>query len=146
MTSITPTAALFTAVAGIVVAVLTGYFGWRNSGRAAMSADQRAWLETAMREARQAKTDADHAQQSAAKANSAALEAGHRADDAERRLTAVTLQTEDLIGWISRVVRVAHDIDVDQVDDPNVRRLIEVVNGGPPTLTADKLRITPRPR
>ncbi len=138
--SVTPTAALITGVVAIVVAVVGGYFGWTNSGRSNMSNGQRAWLETAMREARQAKSDADGAQQSAARANRTAADAEHRADDAERRLTTVTQQTEDLIGWISRVVRVAHEIDASAVDDPNVRRLLEVVNGGPASLTGDKLR------
>jgi hypothetical protein len=149
--SVTPTAALITGVVAVVVALIGGFFGWRNSGRASMSSDQRAWLETAMKEARQAKADANKAEESAARAGMAAAEANrrsaeaeHRADDAERRLTTVTLQAEDLIGWISRVVRVAHEIDVNQVDDPAVRRLVDVINGGPPTLTADRLRVPRR--
>lgn len=138
------TGAMFTAIAAIVVSVIGGYFGWRNSGRASMSADQRAWLQTAMDEARKAKTEANSAEESAGRAARAATEATNRADSAERRLNHVEHKVDDLVQWIVKVVDAAHEVDSDQVIDPQVRRLLDVVNGGPPTLTADRLRIPPR--
>lgn len=141
MLGTSPTAALLTAIAAIIVAVIGGLFAWRNSGRATMSADQRAWLMTALDEARKAKTDANEAEQVAGRARTAAGEATAEAEAAKRQLAHLSAQTEDLIGWISRVVRAAHNIDPTQVDDPHIRRLLDVVNGGPPTFSTDRLRV-----
>lgn len=139
-----PTAALVTAIAAIVVAVVGGYFGWRNSGRATMSADQRAWLQTALDETRKLRTDVEAAEQVAGRARAAAAEATTEADAAKRQLAALNIQTQDLITWISRVVRAAHEIDPSLIADPKVQRLVDVVNGGPPSFSSDRLRIPPR--
>jgi hypothetical protein len=144
LTATTPTAALIAATAAVVVALVGGVFAWRNSGRASVSGDQRAWLQTSIDEARKLKKDVDEAEQVAGRAKSAAAEATHEAEAAKRQLAALNAQTQDLIGWIGRVVRAAHAIDADQVDDPKMQRLLEVINGGPPTFSSDRIRV-PKP-
>lgn len=141
MSNISPTAAMFTAIAAVIVAVVGGYFGWQNSGRATMSTDQRAWLQTALDETRKLRADVEGAEQVAGRARQAAAEATAEADTAKRQLTALNAQTQDLIVWISRVVRVAHEIDASQINDPKVQRLIDVVNGGPPSFSSDRLKL-----
>jgi hypothetical protein len=138
--NVSPAAAMFAAIGAIVVAVIGGYFGWRNSGRSAVSADQRAWLQTSMDEARKAKSDAIEAESSARRATAAANAASDRADDAERRLRVVAAQVDDLTAWIGRVVRTAHEIEPQHVNDPRVQRLISVINGGPASMSSSTLR------
>jgi hypothetical protein len=139
VTSVSPTGAMWTAIAAIVVAVIGGYFGWRNSGRALMSKDQREWLTTSLDEARKAKVDANAAEESAARANRAANEANVRADQAVRKADSAQALAEDLVTWIGRVVRAANDVDPQQVDNPHVQRLLTVINGGPASLSNGRL-------
>lgn len=139
MPSTSPTAALITVIGGLVIAIIGGYFGWRNSGRSSISKDTREWLETAMKEARQAKADAGEAEESARKATVAANAATDQAHDAQRQLRAVTAQTDELMTWISRVVRSASEIEPQHVNDPRVQRLLTVINGGPASMSSSHL-------
>jgi hypothetical protein len=138
--AVSSTGAMWTAIAAIIVAVVGGYFGWRNSGRALMSKDQREWLTTSLDEARKAKADANAAEESAARANRASNEANDRADQVVRKLNALEATTDDLIAWIGRVVRAAHEVDPQHVNDPRVQHLLTIVNGGPASLTGDRIK------
>jgi len=133
---------MVTALGAVVVAVVGGYFGWRNSGRATMSSEQREWLREAMREARMARTESAAAEESAAKATKASHEAKARADAAERRLRDLDASAQDLIDWIARVMQSKDQIEVQKIHDPAVARLLAVINGGPASLSGSKLRTT----
>jgi hypothetical protein len=132
---------VITAVGALLVAIVGGVFGWRNSGKATMSAEQRAWLNDALGEARQARTEIASAEAAARAAGKTAGEASDRAEAAERRLRQLDASAQDLIGWIDRVMRAKDQIDAgnQQAHDPAVARLLFVINGGPASMSGSRL-------
>lgn len=126
---------IVTAIGAIIVAVIAGAWAWKNSGRATMSGEQRAWLQEAMKETRQARQDLTAAEESTRKAAKAADEATNLADAATRRLNEVIVLLEGMVRWTDRVVTAGQD---PTVPDAEVRR---IVNGGPPGLTNAKMQV-----
>lgn len=104
-----------------------------------LSAEAREWVADARQEAAAAKTEAREAKAEAAAAEKTSKSAERRADDAERRIRAVNDQISDLVEWIARVVRHAQAVDPTVVDDPQVQRLLAVINGGPASLSQTRL-------
>lgn len=136
-------AQLLTTVGGVVVALVAAFAGWKNSGRATMSAEQRAWLADALAEARQARKEIETAEAAARAAAKTANDASDRADAADRRLRQLDASAQDLIGWIERVMTAKDQIDVQQAHDPAVARLLVVINGGPASLSNPRLHREP---
>jgi hypothetical protein len=138
--SLQTTGPLITSIGAIIVALIAGFYGWRNSGRATQSGEQRAWLNDALKEARQARADIAEAEESAKKATKASNNATDRADAAERKLRQLDASAQDLIDWIGRVMRSKDQIDPLAVNDPAVARLLVIINGGPASLSGSKLQ------
>jgi ABC-type transporter Mla subunit MlaD len=132
-----------TAIGAVVVALVAGFAGWRNSGKATMSGEQRAWLNDALTEVRQVRKELADAEQAVRAAARSANEATDRADIAERRLRQLDSSAQDLIGWIERVMRAKDQIDAQTSHDPAVARLLMVINGGPATMSVSQLHTQP---
>lgn len=126
---------LFTAIGAVLAAIIAGAWAWKNSGRATMSGEQRAWLQEAMKETRQARTDLATAEQALRVATTAAGKATQTADSARAQVSEVLLLLEGMVRWTDRVVSAGQD---PAVSDQEVRR---IVNGGPPGLTNAKLQV-----
>lgn len=130
------------------VALLSAFFGWRNSSRATnvnMSAQQLQWVQQAMAEAtsakteaKQAKTDAEAAEHSAKAATRAAESATDKAATAERRLEDLIVSVDGVMRWAESVVTAAQDSTISS------DRVREIVNGGPPGFTQARLALNRR--
>lgn len=147
--------ALMAAFVAVVVAAITGLITARTSRKTtamqtdvSLSAEARQWVSQAQDDAREAKEDA-------AAARRESSEAVRRADAAERTLDQASAdfdrrqrelieQTDVLMRWIGRVVRESHTPALANIDHPAVRHLLETINGGPPGLTTDRLRVPPK--
>lgn len=134
--------AALSALAGIVGAWLV----YRNATKAnritaqnTLAAQQLEWTKQAMAEARAAKDDAKSATTAANEAERTAKAATKAAEAAEGRLTEVLETASKLIGWISRVVRKAHEVDKSGNHPADVRELLRVINGGPPEISLTKI-------
>lgn len=137
--------AAFTAMATILCGWLV-YRSARGANRISetnsLSAQQLAWTQQAMAEAHEAKADAKMASEVARDATSAAEQASRRASAAEFRLGEVSRMADDLMQWIGRVVRKAHEVDVAEAPS-DVKELLRVINGGPPEISNAQLRHSP---
>lgn len=155
-TPVTPTTAQswLSAILPALVALAGAWLVYRNARKAnriteqnTLADQQLAWTRQAMTEAHEAKaearsaTDAANEAERTAKAATAAADAAtRRAEAAESRLAEVTSLAERLMDWIGRVVRKAHEIDEGSVVSPGAQELIRVINGGPPEISASRLR------
>jgi multidrug efflux pump subunit AcrA (membrane-fusion protein) len=142
------------AALAAVVSALAAVLVYRNSKRAnvitertSLSEQQLAWTKQAMAEAQEAKTEARaavetaaHAEQSCRAAVAAADAATVRAEHAERRLTDVTELTDRLSDWIAEVVRQSHVDGIGAGASPQVKALLDAINGGPPEVSSLRAR------
>lgn len=145
---------LLAACVAVLVAFVTAMVTARTTRRAnavqgdvALSAESRQWVTQAQADAKEAKNDAAAArkesQEALVRADTAEQKLRGASAEFERRQEDLIHQTDLLMRWIGRVVREAHAPALVGHTDPEVRRLLETINGGPPGVTGDRLKINP---
>jgi len=132
--------AIIAGLVSIIVATLGSVITARVARRAnagqydvALSAEARQWANQAQAEVRELRTEI-------ASARKEVGETRADADSAKREVQSVRDDAASMMRWIERVVRNAHLPEVADTDDPDVKRLLAIINGGPPELTSSRLR------
>jgi FtsZ-binding cell division protein ZapB len=130
-------------VASLITAVLTtlGFIVTSRTSRKAtgqkteiaLSAEARLWVTQAQTEVKDLKIET-------AAAKKEASEARQDADAAKREVREVRAEADGMMRWYDRVVRLAHLPEVADTDDPDVIRLLDAINGGPPGVSSSQLR------
>jgi flagellar motility protein MotE (MotC chaperone) len=115
-----------TVVAALVGTVFTTVYAGRVTKRQQATKDSLATLEWA----REFEKRTQEAERKASAAEGRSLEAERRSIRLERQLADAEAKAEalvEIVQWVGQIVDLAHD-----VTDTDHRRLVAVINGGPP--------------
>jgi uncharacterized membrane protein YqiK len=129
-------AALITAVVTTLTFVITSRTSrkaTRQQAEISLSAEARLWVTQAQAEVKDLKVETAAAKKEAGQAR-------QDADAAMREVREVRAEAESMMRWIERVVRLAHLPEVSDTEDPDVIRLLNAINGGPPGVSSSQLR------
>ena len=131
-------AALFAAIS----ATACGYMVMRTSRAAnanTASQGQLAWVQQAQSAATDARTRAEAAEERLRKNEGRMREQDRRMDEQERHLRRNDAQLHDLVDWVGRVMARANEVDVNAQSDSKVIALMRAINGGPASMSNDRI-------
>lgn len=132
----TGNASVIAAAFAAIAMILTGLMAYRNGRRTndnQASQNQLGWMTEANREAKEARAEA-------AAAMTRLRQNDIQLDDQTARLRRLDAQTHELIEWIGRVLARSRQVDP-AGQDPAVTELLRVINGGPPSMSNDRIHV-----